>query len=233
MIYPVLVAEDDSKIAHVVRVYLENAGFRVVHAGAGREALALAEKEPPLLVILDLMLPDLDGEMVLQSLKEMGDVPVIILTSKASEEERLAGFALGADDYLVKPFSPRELVSRVKAVLRRSGREEVAGASVLSFNGGALILDAHSYQVVRDGAPASLTPTEFKVLLTLASTPQKVFTREELVEKALGYSFEGYERSVDVHVKNIRQKIADTPRDPTFIQTIYGVGYRFGGKRDA
>jgi two-component system OmpR family response regulator len=171
--------------------------------------------------------------MVLQSLKEMGDVPVIILTSKASEEERLAGFALGADDYLVKPFSPRELVSRVKAVLRRSGREEVAGASVLSFNGGALILDAHSYQVVRDGAPASLTPTEFKVLLTLASTPQKVFTREELVEKALGYSFEGYERSVDVHVKNIRQKIADTPRDPTFIQTIYGVGYRFGGKRDA
>lgn len=233
MIYPVLVAEDDSKIAHVVRVYLENAGFRVVHAGAGREALALAEKEPPLLVILDLMLPDLDGEMVLQSLKEMGDVPVIILTSKASEEERLAGFALGADDYLVKPFSPRELVSRVKAVLRRSGREEVAGASVLSFNGGALILDAHSYQVVRDGAPASLTPTEFKVLLTLASIPQKVFTREELVEKALGYSFEGYERSVDVHVKNIRQKIADTPRDPTFIQTIYGVGYRFGGKRDA
>jgi two-component system OmpR family response regulator len=233
VIYPVLVAEDDSKIAHVVRVYLENAGFRVVHAGAGREALALAEKEPPLLVILDLMLPDLDGEMVLQSLKEMGDVPVIILTSKASEEERLAGFALGADDYLVKPFSPRELVSRVKAVLRRSGREEVAGASVLSFNGGALILDAHSYQVVRDGAPASLTPTEFKVLLTLASIPQKVFTREELVEKALGYSFEGYERSVDVHVKNIRQKIADTPRDPTFIQTIYGVGYRFGGKRDA
>ena len=233
MIYPVLIAEDDPKIANVVRVYLENAGYSVIYTDRGKELLELAGKEPPLLVILDLMLPDMDGEVICQELKEMGDIPVIMLTSKASEEERLAGFALGADDYVVKPFSPRELVFRVKAVLKRARREEVGGITTLSFNGGELTLDGRSYEVARGNAPVTLTPTEFKVLHTLAVTPQKVFTREELVEKALGYSFEGYERSIDAHVKNIRHKIGDDSRNPTYIQTIYGVGYRFGGKRDA
>ncbi len=232
MVFPILIAEDDPKIANVVRVYLENDGYRVVHAEKGREVLALAEKEPPLLVILDLMLPDMGGEEVCQELKEMGDIPVIMLTSKGSEEERLAGFALGADDYVVKPFSPRELLFRVKAVLKRSRKEEREGTSLLSFNGGELTLDGRSYQVMRKGAAVSLTPTEFNVLFTLASAPQKVFTREELVKKALGYQFEGYERSVDAHVKNVRQKLGDDPHHPTYIQTIYGVGYRFSGKKD-
>jgi DNA-binding response OmpR family regulator len=232
MVFPILIVEDDPKIANVVRVYLENDGFRVAHAEKGREALALAQKEPPLLVILDLMLPDMTGEEICQELKEMGDIPVIMLTSKASEEERLAGFALGADDYVVKPFSPRELLFRVKAVLKRSRREELEGTSLLSFNSGELALDGRSYQTMRKGEAVSLTPTEFKVLITLASTPQKVFTREELVQKALGYNFEGYERSIDAHVKNIRQKLGDDPHHPTYIQTIYGVGYRFSGRKD-
>ena len=233
MLYPILVVEDDSKIANVVRVYLENAGYRVVLTEKGKEALALAEKASPLLVILDLALGDLAGEIVCQGLKEMGDTPVIMLTSKASEEERLAGFALGADDYVVKPFSPRELVFRVKALLKRAQRKDMAGMEELSFNGRSLVLDGRSYQVLRDEAPVLLTPTEFKILHTLASAPQEVFTRERLLEKALRYSFEGYERSVDAHIKNIRQKIGDDPRHPVYIHTIYGVGYRFGGMKDA
>jgi two-component system OmpR family response regulator len=233
MINPILVVEDDRKIANVVRVYLENAGYRVIHASTGREALTMAGKEPPLLVVLDLMLPDMEGEVVFQELKDRGDPPVIMLTAKASEEERLAGFSLGADDYIVKPFSPRELVSRVKAVLKRAKRESSGAVEPLSFNQGTLVVDARSYQLLRDGQPVPLTPTEFKVLAVLAGAPDKVFTREELVSKALGYDFEGYERSVDAHVKNLRRKIEDDPRQPRFIQTIYGVGYRFIGQQDA
>ncbi|HEY6000597.1 MAG TPA: response regulator transcription factor [bacterium] len=232
MISPILVVEDDRKIANVVRIYLENAGYRVVQASTGHAALEAAGKETPLLVVLDLMLPDMDGEAVCQELKERGDTPVIMLTAKASEEQRLAGFALGADDYVIKPFSPRELVSRVKAVLKRASREGAGGGEASSFNKGALVVDARSYLLLRDGKPVALTPTEFKVIAALAGAPEKVFTREELVAKALGYDFEGYERSIDAHVKNVRRKIGDDPRQPLFIQTIYGVGYRFIGTRD-
>ncbi len=232
MIHPVLVVEDDRKIARVVKVYLEEAGFRVVHAGKGKDAIESALKEMPLLVILDLMLPDMSGEEVIQELKEIGDFPIIMLTAKSSEEERVAGFALGADDYVVKPFSPRELVYRVKAVLKRVQKTDLKGTETMSFNNGLLIIDGQSYQVKKKGRLVNLTPTEFKVLFSLTSTPNKVFTRDELVEKALGYQFEGYERSIDAHIKNIRQKIEDDPKSPTFIHTIYGVGYRFSGKKD-
>lgn len=233
MSHPILVAEDDGKIANVVRAYLEEAGYRVIIAATGQEAIRLATETPLLLVVLDLTFPDMGGEVVCQELKEIGDIPVIMLTSKASEEERLVGFALGADDYVTKPFSPRELVSRVKAVLKRGRREELSGANLLSFNDGRLTLDGRNFSVVHDGSPVVLTPTEFKILFVLSAAPQRVFPREELIDKALGYQFEGYERSIDAHVKNIRQKLGDDPRAPTFIQTIYGVGYRFAGKRDA
>jgi two-component system OmpR family response regulator len=234
MLYPVLLVEDDQKIAHIVKVYLEGAGYRVVHAETAGDGLALALKEPPLLVILDLMLPDTSGEELCLKLKEVHpDVPIIMLTAKASEEERVAGFALGADDYVVKPFSPRELVFRVKAVLKRSQRGDLGGAGPMSFNKGALLIDGGSYKVVHKGKEVTLTPTEFKVLFALAGAPQRVFARSELVEKALGYQFEGYERSVDAHMKNIRRKLDDDPQNPTFIHTIYGVGYRFSGTRDA
>lgn len=233
MIHPILIVEDDRKIARVVKVYLEGEGFRVVLAERGKEALELALKEQPSLVILDLMLPDMSGEEVCQELKEIGDFPVIMLTAKSSEEERVAGFALGADDYIVKPFSPRELVARVRAVLKRAKKKDLSVTGPISFNKGLLTIDGRSYEVKKKGTSIILTPTEFKIMSVLAGSPGKVFTRGELVEKALGYEFEGYERSIDAHIKNLRQKIEDNPKNPILINTIYGVGYKFSGKIDA
>ncbi|MFN3479286.1 MAG: response regulator transcription factor [Thermodesulfovibrionales bacterium] len=229
---PIFVIEDDRKIGRVVKAYLEGAGYRVLLFEKGRDAIDHAIKEPPQLVILDLMLPDMGGEEVFQELKDMGDFPVMMLTAKSSEEERVAGFALGADDYVVKPFSPRELVFRVKAVLKRAKKMDLGYVKPMSFNNGLLIVDGQSYQVKLRGVPVNLTPTEFKVLFALASSPDRVFTREELVDKALGYHFEGYERSIDAHIKNIRQKLGEDPKNPILILTIYGVGYKFIGLRD-
>lgn len=232
MVNTILIVEDDKKIAKVVKIYLEEAGFRAVHFEKGKDAIENALKEIPLLVILDLMLPDMTGEEVCQELKEIGDFPIIMLTSKASEEERIAGFALGADDYIVKPFSPRELVYRVKALLKRTQKKDFNETTPLCFNNGSITIDDRTYEVKKNNSNVDITPTEFKVLSALASSPGKVFTRDELVEKALGYQFEGYERSIDAHIKNIRHKIEDDPKNPTLIQTIYGVGYRFSGKND-
>ncbi len=232
MPHAVLVVEDDRKIAKVVKVYLEGQGFRVLHAEKGKDAITLAMKEPLSLVILDLMLPDVSGEEVYQDLKEIGEFPVIMLTAKSAEEERVAGFALGADDYVVKPFSPRELVARVKAVLKRSQKQEASVEKQMSFIKGLLTLNTRSFEVTKKGNSATLTPTEIKILAVLAGSPGRVFTRSELVESALGYHFEGYERSIDAHIKNIRQKIEDDPRTPVFIHTVYGVGYKFIGSPD-
>jgi DNA-binding response OmpR family regulator len=232
MIQPILIVEDDRKISRIVKVYLEGAGYRVSAAESGKEALELALKEMPALVVLDLMLPDMSGENVCQELKELGDFPVIMLTAKSSEEERVAGFGLGADDYIVKPFSPKELVARVKAVLKRAQRKDIPGAKAMSFNKGLLTIDMTSYEVKKAGESITMTPTELKILAVLAGSPARVFTRGELVEHALGYQFEGYERSIDAHIKNIRQKIEDDPKNPLFINTIYGVGYKFIGIKD-
>lgn len=229
----ILLVEDDPKIAKVVKVYLENAGYKTHHVMLGKEALEYALVEAPLLAILDLMLPDISGEAVCRELREIADFPIIMLTSKSSEEERVTGFALGADDYVVKPFSAKELVYRVQAVLKRAQKKDLDALKPISFNSGLLVLDGQSYRVTKEGKKSNITPTEFKILYTLASHPGKVFTREELVEKALGYKFEGYERSVDAHIKNIRQKIEEDVKNPIFIITIYGVGYRFSGSIDA
>ena len=232
MVKTILVVEDDRKIAKVVKVYLEGEGFRVFTAEKGKEALDIALKEPLSLVILDLMLPDMSGEEICQELKEIGDFPVIMLTAKSSEEERVAGFGLGADDYVVKPFSPRELMARVKAVMKRSQKQDISDKGPISFNKGKLSIDSRSYEVRNKDLLLTLTPTEFKILSVLAGSPGRVFTRGELVDGALGYQFEGYERSIDAHIKNIRQKIEDDPRSPLFISTVYGVGYKFSGKKD-
>ena len=232
MMRPILVVEDDKKISKVVKVYLEGEGYRVITADSGRGAIDAALKEIPSLVILDLMLPDISGEEICQELKETGDFPIIMVTAKSSENERVAGFALGADDYVVKPFSPRELVARVKAVLKRTPKHELHSPEQMSFNKGMLTIDARSYEVKKKGLSLTLTPTEFKILSVLSHSPGRVFTRGELVESALGYQFEGYERSIDAHIKNIRQKIEDDPRSPLFIHTVYGVGYKFAGMRD-
>lgn len=232
MSHSILLVEDDLKLAEVARVYLKQAGFRVIHTESGVSALALAMTENPVLVVLDLMLPDLSGEAVCRELTNSTDIPVIMLTSKSSEEERLAGFALGADDYIVKPFSPRELVCRVQAVLKRVGKiADVADR--LSFNNGTLILDNAAFGVICKGQPVKLTAVEFKLLFALAATPQKTFTREELIDKVMGYRFEGYERNIDSHIKNIRHKLGDDPHSPEFVLTVYGLGYRFSGVKDA
>jgi len=225
----ILLVEDDARIAEVVIAYLERAGFKVLHTLTGRVAMTLISTEQPALVVLDLMLPDLSGESICRELKEC-DIPVIILTAKSSEEERLAGFALGADDYIVKPFSPRELVARVQAVLKRTGATE--NGARLSFNGGQLVIDDRNYSVVCQGTDIRLTAVEFKILFALAAVPHKTFTREELVVKAMGSHFDGYDRNIDSHIKNIRHKLEDSPKAPTFLITVYGLGYRFGGVRD-
>ncbi|MGB4599061.1 MAG: response regulator transcription factor [Trichlorobacter sp.] len=229
---PILIVEDDLKIARIIKAYLEGADFRVIHADTATSALEKANQELPLAVILDLGLPDRSGEELCQDLKELGDLPVIMLTAKSSEEERITGFALGADDYVVKPASPRELVCRVKAVLKRTDASS-GGERPLSFNQGSLVLDGRRHTLILHGTPVAITPTEFKLLATLAAAPGRTFTRDELVTKALGYQFEGYERSVDAHIKNLRQKIELDSRKPDYIKTIYGVGYLFSGERDA
>lgn len=229
---PILIVEDDLKIARIIKAYLEGADFRVIHADTATSALEKASQELPLAVILDLGLPDRSGEELCQELKELGDLPIIMLTAKSSEEERITGFALGADDYVVKPASPRELVYRVKAVLKRSDASS-GGERPLSFNQGALVLDGKRHILTLHGTSVAITPTEFKLLTTLAAAPGRTFTRDELVSKALGYQFEGYERSVDAHIKNLRQKIEPDSRKPEYIRTVYGVGYLFSGERDA
>lgn len=229
---PVLLVEDDFKLSRIVRAYLEGADFRVVSAETAKDALNKASKELPLAVILDLGLPDKSGEELCQELKELSDMPVIMLTAKSSEEERIAGFALGADDYLVKPASPRELVCRLKAVLKRYDKgKNILGA--LSFNGGELILNSARHELVYRGRQIVITATEFKLLFTLASSPQRTFSRDELVSKALGYHFEGYERSIDAHIKNLRHKLEDDVKNPRLIKTVYAVGYLFCGEPDA
>ncbi len=229
---PILIVEDDLKIARIIKAYLEGADFRVIHADTAQTALEKAEAELPLAVILDLGLPDKSGEELCQELKDLGSFPVIMLTAKSSEEERITGFALGADDYVVKPASPRELVYRVKAVLKRYDGAGT-GEHPVSFNNATLILDQPPPYCDLPRESCSVTPTEFKLLQALAASPGRTYSRDELVSKALGYQFDGYERSVDAHIKNLRQKIELDSRKPEFIKTVYGIGYLFSGERDA
>jgi len=180
-------------------------------------------------VVLDLMLPGTSGEEVCRRLRRESRVPVLMLTAKVAEEERLRGFRLGADDYLTKPFSPRELVARVRALLRRASGEPLPLAGVVRFNRGDLVLDLERRQVLKGGLPISLTATELRLLITLASHPGRVFSREELIRFALGQDFSGFDRTVDAHVKNLRRKLESDPRRPAYIETVHGSGYRFEG----
>ncbi len=222
----VLVVDDDPSIVELVRLYLEREGYRVLVAYDGLEALELARQQQPDLVVLDLLLPEVDGLDVCRILQTESDVPIIMLTAKTAEEDRVVGLRLGADDYVTKPFSPRELVARVQAVLRRVGKESPNGPAEVRF--ADLVIDRRSHEVrVRDEA-VSLTPTEFRLLEVLAGEPGRAFTRPELLDRVFGYDFEGFERTVDVHVKNLRKKIEPDPRDPVYLKTVYGVGYKLG-----
>ncbi len=226
----ILVVDDEAKITEVIKSYLEKSGYRVYTAHNGRDALELIEQVNPALIILDLMLPDVPGEEVCTALRRRSSVPIIMLTAKVEEENILKGLNIGADDYVVKPFSPRELVARVAAVLRRAGPATYPRPGLMSFNDGDLILDTEKYEVKKGGRRISLTPNEYRLLITMAKHPGKTFTREELIFMGLGEDFEGYDRTVDTHIKNIRQKIESDPKNPSYIQTVHGIGYRFEGE---
>jgi DNA-binding response OmpR family regulator len=218
----ILIVDDEPKITRLVADYLEAAGFATVSARSGDEALMRARTQPPDLVVLDLGLPGIDGLDVTRALRRIGDVPIIMLTARDDETDRIIGLELGADDYVTKPFSPRELVARVRAVLRR--RSAVGEAEVL--RSGDLLLDVPRMRVTRSGEPVELTATEFALLSAMARQPGRVFTRSQLLDAIHGVAFESYERAIDAHVKNIRRKLEPSPRQPRYLQTVYGVGYR-------
>ncbi|MGX8708958.1 MAG: response regulator [bacterium] len=222
----ILVVDDEPKIVEVVTSYLEKSGYAVRGVFSGKEAYESFEREKPSLVILDWMLPDTTGEEICRTLRQKSDVPIIMLTAKVEEEDILYGLQIGADDYVTKPFSPRQLVARVEAVLRRT---EGDSSPVLSFRRGELVVDMDGYDVMLSGRPAGLTPNEFKIVGALARHPNKVFTREELIAIVSGDDFNGFDRVIDTHIKNIRQKIETDTRNPEYILTVHGVGYKFGG----
>lgn len=223
----ILVVDDDRKTVDLIRLYLEKDGYPILVAFDGRQALDLARRKQPGLIILDLMLPKVDGLDVCRILRSESKVPIIMLTAKTTEEDKLIGLDLGADDYITKPFSPRELVARVRAVLRRIIAEEDIGPTVMRF--GDIVLDLTRHEARVQGNPVHLTPKEFKLLEIMVSHPGRVFSRLELLEHAFGFDYGGFERTVDVHIMNLRRKIEMDPREPDYIQTIYGLGYKFEG----
>ncbi len=230
----VLVVDDEPNIVEVVSSYLERAGFDPVAAATGRLALEAFEKTSPALVILDLMLPDISGEDVCRRLRARSRVPIIMLTARVEDAEAVRGLDLGADDYVTKPFSPRQLMARVDAVLRRSAADAAPLAGVLAFGDDDLVIDAASGTVQKAGRPVSLTPRELRILCTLAANPRRTFSRDELIARALGgVDFDGFDRTVDAHIKNLRQKIETDPRTPRYIHTVHGMGYRFDAEAGA
>jgi two-component system alkaline phosphatase synthesis response regulator PhoP len=225
----ILVVDDEPKIVQLARDYLEHAGLTVLAAGEGRAALATARSAQPDLVILDLGLPGMDGLDVARALRKESNVPIIMLTARGEETDKLIGLELGADDYITKPFSPKELVARVRAVLRRLDAS-LANAGSDIIRAADVILDVPRMQVTVGEQPVAVTPTEFELLATLARQPGRIFTRAQLLDAIHGVAFESYERAIDAHIKNIRRKIEPNPREPRYILMVYGVGYRFADK---
>lgn len=220
----ILIIEDEPELVKVLRSYLEQAGFSVLTAYRGDSGLSSWEHKRPDLVILDLNLPGMDGLDVAREIRRKADTPIIMVTARVEETDRLIGLEIGADDYITKPYSPREVVARVRAVLRRAGAAPVA---VHVLRVADIEIDRESHTVTRSGQGLELTPTEFNLLAALASQPGRVFTRLQLSEAALGSAYEGYDRTIDAHIKNLRAKIEQNPKSPRYIETVFGVGYRF------
>lgn len=220
----ILVVDDEPKIVKLARDYLEKGGYQVVTAVNGKDALATARHEQPDLIVLDLNLPGMDGLDVCRQLRRESAVPIIMLTARIDETDRLIGLELGADDYIVKPFSPRELVARVRAVLRRV-QGGIGPANII--RAGDLEIDLQGHRVVRSGETLRLTPLEFNLLALLAQHPGQTFSRERMMERLHGYSHDSYDRSIDAHIKNLRRKLEPNPSEPIYILTVYGIGYQF------
>ncbi|MEG6569617.1 response regulator transcription factor [Thermoanaerobacterium thermosaccharolyticum] len=227
MYMKILAIDDEEKILDVIKAYLEREGYSVFTETNGANAINTFKSLKPDLVILDLMLPGLSGEEICSKIRAISKVPILMLTAKVEEDDKVYGFSIGADDYLTKPFSPRELTMRVKAILRRT-KDDMALNDIFSFNDGDLVIDTRSYEVKKSGEIVNLTPNEYKLLTVMAQNPNRVFTRGELIEKVMGYDFEGFDRTIDAHIKNLRQKIEDDPKNPVYIKTVYGAGYKFG-----
>jgi len=225
----ILVADDDREIARTVRAYLEEFGYEVTSAHDGKTALESFHNEKPDLVVLDIMMPGINGLDVAKTLRWESEVPIIMLTSRVDEADRLVGLELGADDYITKPFSPREVVARVRAVLRKTqGQAPISNV----LRSGPVAMDTDAYEVTLDGVPVELTRTEFSLLKVFTENSGRVMTRLKLIDSALGYSYEGFERTVDAHVKNLRQKVELDPSKPQQIVIVYGGGYKFVGQTD-
>ncbi|WP_374687467.1 response regulator [Promineifilum sp.] len=224
----ILVVDDAESLRTMLRTYLTQEGFRVVTAANGREALFVARQERPDLIVLDLMMPELGGYDFISAYRREGEAPIIILTAKLEESDKVLGLELGADDYLTKPFSLRELTARIRAVLRRADKNGSGPSSVLRV--GDLVLDRDSRTVSAGGTAADLTPSEFDLLATLMATPGRVFSRLELLDRLQGDAYEGYERTIDVHIRNLRTKIEPDPRNPRYVVTVYGIGYRLAAE---
>ncbi len=218
----VLVVDDDIKTVELVKLYLNRDGYRVITAYDGNEALKLARDGHPDLIVLDLMLPGINGLEICRILRRESDVPIIMLTALTTDDDRLTGLDLGADDYVTKPFSPRELAARVRAVLRRLPGER--GPEKIEH--GALTVNFLKYEAFLEGRPLNLTPIEFKVLGALVKEPGRVFSRAQIIEKALGHDFDGFDRTIDVHILKLRRKLEPEPRHPRYIKTVYGAGYK-------
>ena len=224
-----LVADDEEMIREAVASYLESQGYQVFRAENGEEALNILKREPISLVILDLMLPDLPGEEVCVRIRKQSRVPIIMLTAKNVEYDMIHGRDLGADDYITKPFSLKNLSARVQAVLRRSTEDLVPLARQFSWNQGDLVIDYDRKEVRKKGEPVALTAIEWKLLAAFTKYPQKIFTRENLIELVFGLDFSGYDRVIDTHIKNLRKKIEDDSKQPVYLCTVHGMGYKFGG----
>lgn len=220
----ILIIEDEPELVKVLRSYLEQAGFSVLSAGRGDTGLSIYEHKRPDLVILDLNLPGMDGLDVAREIRRKANTPLIMLTARVEETDQLIGLELGADDYIPKPFSPRVVVARVRALLRRSSQDTTQAQVVRIAD---LEIDLDGYTVIQNGEPIELTPTEFNLLAKLAANPGRAFSRLQLLEASQGNAYEGYERTIDAHIKNLRAKIETDPRNPTYIETVFGIGYRF------
>ncbi len=226
----ILIVDDEIKIVEVLEAYLNKDNFKVLKANNGIDALKLFEENKVSLILLDLMLPDMSGVEVCKKIREESDVPIIMVSAKNEAEDRLAGFEVGADDYIAKPFCAKEVVARVKAVLKRT--EKCSDKDIYSFDNEELIIKANSHEVLLKNEPVILTATEYKILLNLAKNPKRVYSREQLLLLALGDENDSYDRVIDTHVKNLRGKIEEDSKKPKYIVTVYGVGYRFEGKKD-
>lgn len=226
----VLIVDDDAKLVQLLKTYFDKEGFITYTANDGLDALQAVREKQPDIMILDLMLPGLDGWDVCRRIRRDSDLPILMLTARDEESDRLVGLEIGADDYVSKPFSAKEVVARAKAILRRT-RKEVVQPEVIKID--ALTIDFARHEVAKTGQPVELTPTEFKLLALLAGNAGNVFSRLQIVEQTQGYTFEGYERTIDAHIKNLRKKLEDNPKEPRYILTVYGIGYKFAGGGDA